>query len=1347
MMKRHTVLLTRGLLACLLAILSATAATARETYNFNSAWVIDGTKQVTLPHAWNEDEAFKVAIHDMSTAEVWYRKKFSLPKQARGKHVFVEFEGCRQGAEVYINGSFVGRYENGVMAFGIEMTPYLKKGENTIEVKTDNDWLYKEHSTGSRYQWNDRNFNANYGGITKNVWLHITDDVYQTLPLYSSLGTTGIYVYAKDYDLNSRSATVHVESQVRNDTGKPLTRRLNVVVSDMSGHEMARFDGDETVIQPHSLATLSASRRLSDLRFWSWGYGKLYKVTTTVGSDSVTTVTGFRKTDFKDGMIYLNDRVIMMHGYAQRSSNEWPGTGVPTTPWLSDFSNSLFVKSGGNIVRWMHVCPAKQEIESCDRVGLPQAMPAGDAEKDAVGRWWGQRVELMRDAIIYNRNNPSIIFYECGNSRISPDHMKEMKAIRDLYDPHGGRAIGCREMLDCNEAEYGGEMLYVNKSDTRPMWMMEYCRDEALRWYWNSWSYPYHKEGDGPLYRNAPSPMWNHNNDEFAAEMVRRWYEYWTERPGTGKRVNSGGTKIVFSDTQTHGRSADNYRVSGVTDPMRIPKDAFYAHQVMWDGWVDDLKPHTYIVGHWNYSDGFTVPTVYVVSNADSVVLYQNGEPVCYDSKRYRFLYTFTDVKHTADTLTAVGYNGKGEETSRHKLVTTGEPYRLKITPITNPTGWKADGADVALFDIETVDRQERRNPLANNMVKFTVNGPAEWRGGLSKGVDNHVLSDTLRVECGITRVMLRSATTPGTVVLKAEAEGLPVASVTLATQAVEVAGGLSRYIPSEGLPCSLDRGETPSTPSFMQSKDEIAVTAAVAGSGNPALSFDGIENTSWESSGGRDSAWIRYTLAEKTVIDEVSIKFKGFRRTSYPVEIYAGENKVWEGLTPRSLGYVRLSLAPHAATDTYTIRLAGEATSKDLFETMKEIDPSNDSKEKVDGKRLGIIEVGFIKTLPDERGKWLHTLLDICDPIYRNLEAGTLRCNMPVETRDGLNTGNSRKDVTHLEALGRSFAGLAPWLALPDDGGKEDSLRHEWRERVARAIANAVNPTSPDYMPFDRPGNQPLVDAAYFAQGLLRSKNTIWRMLDDVTRNRITGELKSSRKIKAMEKNWLMFAAEVEAALLELTGECDFTPVDHALKRHEEWYKGDGWYGDGKRLHMDYYNSYVIHPMLVDVLEVMKRHGRHADFHEREMVRFRRMAAQQERLIAADGSFPAIGRSICYRTGAFHLLAQAALMHQLPKTLPPSQVRSAMTAMHDKVLVPQSFDENGWLRLGLCGHQPRLADKYVSTGSLYLTTLSFLPLGLPADDPFWTMPYADWTQKRIWAGNTDVRPDEALRD
>ena len=747
-----------------------------------------------------------------------------------------------------------------------------------------------------------------------------------------------------------------------------------VVVEDMDGREVARFQGGEKTIAAHSTATLAAQQRVGGLHFWSWGYGYLYKVKSIVGSDEVVTTTGFRKVEFKQGMIYLNDRVMMVHGYAQRTTNEWPGVGQSAPAWLSDYSNNLFVESGGNVVRWMHTCPWKQDSESCDRVGLIQAMPAGDGEHDVQGRRWEHRLEVMRDAIVYLRNSPSILFYECGNQRISAQHMREMKSLRNQYDPYGGRAIGSREMLDQPGAEYGGEMLYINKSDTKPMWMMEYCRDEALRWYWNSWSYPYHQEGDGPLHKGLPAKSYNHNNDEFVAECVRRWYDYWMERPGSGTKVNSGGVKIVFSDTQSHGRSADNYRVSGVVDPMRIEKDAFYAHQVMWSGWVDDYKPQTYIVGHWNYTAPFVVPTIYVVSNSDSVCLYQNGKAIRPTSHDYRFLWTFKNVKYESDKLLAISYSKDGKEESRYEVVTAGQPHHLKLTTIENPTGWKADGNDVALVQVEVVDETGRRCPLDNRLVRWTVKGPAEYLGGLAKGKYNHARQDTLPVECGINRVMLRSLTKSGKITVTARAKGLPAATIELQTSPIAVEGGLTAYKPSDGLKCRLWRGETPAEPSFRPWREEVTILRATAGSGDDVTkSYDSYENTSWNSVGRLDSAWVTYTLAEQTRIDEVCMKLKDFRSTTYPIAIYAHQEsadgteqqvEVWRGRTPKSLGFVHLPLKNAPVARRYTIRMVGESSTKDAFGEIKELDAANDEK-KVTGKRaLKIVEIEFLRNL-----------------------------------------------------------------------------------------------------------------------------------------------------------------------------------------------------------------------------------------------------------------------------------------------------------------------------------------------------------------------------------------------
>ncbi|OAM90445.1 DUF4982 domain-containing protein [Termitidicoccus mucosus] len=938
---------------------------AEQRWFDDSAW-----KLVTLPRAWNEDDAFSKAIVDHTTGVAWYRKHFALTAaQLKDSKVFIEFEGVRQAAEVYANGKHVGRSENGVMAFGFDLTPFLSVGENVIAVRTDNDWNYKEKATGSRYQWADRNFNANYGGITKNVRLHITGKLYQTLPLYSNLGTTGVYVYATDFDIKNCAATIHAESEVCNETGRAWTFSYVMEISALGVKAVAE---KSITLAPGETTIVRASARAVKIDFWSWGHGSLYDVRTTLvadgkPADSVTTRTGFRKTEFTNGMIKLNDRVIQMHGYAPRSTNEWPAVGGSVPVWLSDYSNSLAVESGGNIMRWMHITPWKQDIESCDRVGLIHAMPAGDAEKDVVGRWWGQRVELMRDAIIYNRNNPSILFYESGNAGVNEKHMQEMKDLRDKYDPHGGRASGSRDMLNSKVAEYGGHMLYINKSARFPLWMMEYSRDEGLRKYWDDYSPPYHKDGEGPLYRGKDAGIYNRNQDSLAIENVIRWHEYWHERPGTGRRVNSGGAKIIFADSNTHQRGAENYRRSGVVDPMRITKDGFYAHQVMWDGWVDVENPRTYIIGHWNYAPG-TVKNVYVVSSADSVALFLNGKSLGRGAQSNRFLYTFENVTWHSGELRAVGYDASDKKIAEATKLTAGEPAALRLANL-GKKSYFADGHDLALVEIEVVDAKGRRCPTALDMIDFELDGPAEWRGGIAQGrPNNYMLSKQLPVECGVNRVFIRATRDAGTITLRAKSGDLKPAVLTLQTTEYPAINGLAALPPLPDIPRS-DRGPTPAAPSYKVTRIPVEVASARAGSNtaDAVNTYDDNETTSWTSTNTLEEAWIEYTLERSAKLSEITLKLTGWKDRIYPLRVTLDGEEIFRGVTSRSLGYVTLPMQPVPAVGRVVrIELLGGSEARDSYTLIEVANQKNVStgSGKIGKMALSIIEAELYEPL-----------------------------------------------------------------------------------------------------------------------------------------------------------------------------------------------------------------------------------------------------------------------------------------------------------------------------------------------------------------------------------------------
>lgn len=375
-----------------------------------------------------------------------------------------------------------------------------------------------------------------------------------------------------------------------------------------------------------------------------------------------------------------------------------------------------------------------------------------------------------------------------------------------------------------------------------------------------------------------------------------------------------------------------------------------------------------------------------------------------------------------------------------------------------------------------------------------------------------------------------------------------------------------------------------------------------------------------------------------------------------------------------------------------------------------------------------------------DDRTIWSEALFRIAYPVINNLANGTLQKNMPAETPS--NYYLDVKSVTYLEAVGRTFAGVAPWLALPDDQSEEGKIRKNLRFLAIKGLTNAVDPQSDDYLNF-RKGQQPLVDAAFVAQAFLRAPEALWNPLDSLTKSRYVHEFKSLRGRKPAYNNWLLFSGITEAFLLSIDAGHDPLRLDIAFRKMQEWYAGDGWYSDGPLFSFDYYNSFVIHPMLVDMLKVMaKKKLVDTQSYDLAIKRMMRYAEFLERLIAPDGTFPVFGRSMTYRTAAFQALAQSVLYKKIPESLTAGQIRGGLTTVIRNMFSGnQNFDSNGWLVLGFNGHQPSIADPYTSTGSLYMATLAFLPLGLPSNDPFWTSKTQKWTSLKAWNGD-DVKKD-----
>ena len=398
-------------------------------------------------------------------------------------------------------------------------------------------------------------------------------------------------------------------------------------------------------------------------------------------------------------------------------------------------------------------------------------------------------------------------------------------------------------------------------------------------------------------------------------------------------------------------------------------------------------------------------------------------------------------------------------------------------------------------------------------------------------------------------------------------------------------------------------------------------------------------------------------------------------------------------------------------------------------------------------------------KTEKCDREIWCEVMYRMAAPVLSNMSEGALKQNMLVElspTWDGRN-----KDVTYMECFGRLMAGLAPWLSLPDDNTTEGPHRKQLREWALKSYANAVDPKSPDYLLWRQEG-QTLVDAAYIAESFLRGYDALWTPLDSLTKQRDTTDEEKSpkwtftnksgfywagaemRRVDPSYSNWLLFSATVESFLRKAGAPSDTYRISSSLRKIEEWYVGDGWYSDGPNFAFDYYNSFVIHPMYIESLEIITEAGKHKNIwnmpgcdYQKAITRAQRFGMILERLISPEGTLPVVGRSITYRTGSLQTLALLAWRKWLPKELTNGQVRAGMTAVIERMFGnDRNFNEKGFLTLGFNGSQPGISDYYTNNGSLYMASLAFLPLGLPADDPFWTDAAQPWTSKKAWDGD-----------
>lgn len=830
------------LLLCVSAVIAAAAD--RQTLDFNPDWRFvqadptgaetpgfdDHTWQVvSTPHTFNDVDTFDNWSTPGHRGEqiqwsgrTWYRKTFNAPAGWRGRSIFIEFEAVRQIAEVYLNGRKLGTCKTGFTPFGFDLTPYLKLGEpNVLAVMVDNRFMRDpldpttaaeivqrngtaaearpssvenpnlrtlsqqvnaqipervEDLQGEQIPWNNPHWHPAHGGIYRNVRLIVTDPLHIPLPLYSFLQTAGVYAYATD--ISPRSAKVSVEIPIQNGRTSAAEFDVQSEVVDADGRVVLSLKQSQSLAAGGS-ATVTLSDVVASPRLWEPDYPHLYRVVCTLRQsgqiiDTTTIPLGIRavRWDVAHGF-FINGNSLKLHGWGQKPTNEWPGLGSALPNWLQVETLALMKRAGGNFVRWGHAAAGPAQIAASDALGIVTLQPGVDGESDTVKAAWALRAQAFRDVVIYFRNHPSILIWEGGNQKVTREHAAELRGYMDRYDPHGGRAYAHRradaitaEFMDLGVGTEGGrEIAWL------PVVEGEYDREESPRRVWDNASPPNFG------YPEAKGMTYQLTSEEFAVHEIAQYKKI-------APAEHSGGANWIFSDSTSGGRvPAEVARASGEVDGVRLPKEAYYVSAVIFRN-----DPQVHIIGHWTYPAA-TRKAVYVAANADDVELFLNGRSLGHGQRSDTYLFTFADVAFAPGELKAVAQRN-GRVVATHVVRTAGEPIALKLTPVTQPEGWRADGQDIALVDVEAVDANGQRCPTFQAKVDFETSGPAVWRGGYNSGKLHSVNATSLDLECGLNRVALRATRTAGDVMVRAQAAGLKTGEVTITSHTWTAANG-----------------------------------------------------------------------------------------------------------------------------------------------------------------------------------------------------------------------------------------------------------------------------------------------------------------------------------------------------------------------------------------------------------------------------------------------------------------------------------------------------------------------------------------------------------------------------
>lgn len=848
------------ILAIISVVFKINSQNTREKYNFNPGWKFikanptnaqqlnfdDSTwSTISTPHTFNDTDTFDdlsigkhIGEKNQFRGTVWYRKHFKVSEKDKNKKIYIEFESVRQIADVYINGVYLGTNKTGFIPFGYDITPHLHFGdqENMIAVKVNND-RGEDFRDNFPLVWHHEHWHPNHGGIYRNVFLHIMNPVHITLPLYDNLKTVGTYVYADK--ISTKKAEVYISAESVNESKIDRKISFEAKIIDAKGKEVSKTAITQ-IIKAGETFVFSTKNKVSNPNLWYTRKPYMYKVVTTLKEDekeldSYTTPLGIRTFDFnKDTGFHNNGEYAKLHGWGQKPTAAWAGLGAAQPDWLKEFTYRLMDEAGGNFIRWGHCAGSPAEIAMGDKYGFVTLMPGVSGESQDEGETWDIRIAAFRDMIVYYRNHPSIFIWEGGNWAETSAHYEEILKVIKTYDPAGKRLMGNRRADVKTDSENyisieigteGWQREYAHL----PLIESEYLRDEGPRRIWDKFS-PDDNFWEHP---NLSKNVYKIDSEIFAIRQVEDWWEKMGK-----KSYHSGGANWVFTDGPHGGRNPTEVtRASGEVDAVRLPKEAFYTTKAMWRP-----EAQIHVVGHWNYTEG-TKKTMYVVSNCTKVKLYVNNKLIATNANAESgYLFKFPNIEWQKGEIKVEGYLEDKLLVSQIKK-TIGEPKAIKLTATVGPTGWLADGSDIALLDFEIVDQNGDRNPLSTNTVDFTISGPGIWRGGYNSAKANSTNNMFLDAEVGINRVAIRSLLQAGEVTITATSKGLKPATITIKSIAVEINEGLLKDLP-QGYTLNFDTSEplpihTPKTEPYnadKQTKSDLFTKFSYTGNGKAML-------------------------------------------------------------------------------------------------------------------------------------------------------------------------------------------------------------------------------------------------------------------------------------------------------------------------------------------------------------------------------------------------------------------------------------------------------------------------------------------------------------------------------